>query len=51
MHCCTSTQIFGLNDRDEIEEGVRNYALGFVGLAIFAGVSYFIAVSVETHLN
>ena len=42
---CISTQLYGSNSRQEIEEGVRAYALGVLGLAIMAGLSNFIAVS------
>ena len=38
-------QIFGQDSRGAIEEGVRNYALGFVGLAVTAGLANFLAVS------
>ena len=38
-------QIFGSDNRQEIEDGVRNYALAFVGLAITAGFANFLAVS------
>lgn len=42
-------QIFGYSSRSAILEGVRNYALGFVGLAIAAGLANFIAVCVVLH--
>ena len=38
-------KIFGLSSRQEIEDGVRVLALGFVGLAVGAGLANFSAVS------
>ena len=42
--CCLQ-QIFGSSSKQEIEDGVRDLALGFVGLAIGAGLANFSAVS------
>ena len=39
------TQIYGLSDPDEIEAGAQAYALGFIGMAVGAGLASLIAVS------
>ena len=44
-NCLLVLQIFGSDNRQEIQDGVRNYALAFVGLAIAAGFANFLAVS------
>ena len=38
-------QVFGESSREEIEQGVSGLALGFVGLAVGAGIAHFTAVS------
>ncbi len=37
-------QIFGLSSVEEIEQGAREVSGGFVGLAVFSFVAYFLAV-------
>ena len=42
---CLFFQILGLSDPDQIEREVRIIAIGFIGLAVFSGITYFTAVS------
>ena len=45
-------QVYGLQFRSEIEEGATRFALGYVGLAVGASLTYFTAVRlVKKKLN
>lgn len=45
------SQIFGLSDREELERGANAVAKGFVGLAVFSGVIFFLAVRMHACMH
>ena len=42
-------QIYSLNDADEIARRTNFVVAGFIGLALFSGIIYFLGVSCTAH--